>query len=422
MVFPLRGADGVFRPFLTRIVPLFDHDGRIVRWFGTNTDIADQRRTEEALRASEQQLKHAQQIGNVGSWEWDIQTGSLWWSEQVYRQLGEDPAVFTPTHDAFLRRLHPEDRAAFEEASHHALAGTHSYDLELRMLRSDGTTCVLHTRGEVLRGPDGQPRSVLGVCLDITERKRAEEALAQRVQELARSNADLEQFAYVASHDLKEPLRAVSGCVGLLKRHYEGNLDERAGEYMAHVVDGAARMESLIDGLLAYSRVGARGGEFEAVECAQVLGRALQNLAAPLQETGAVVTQDSLPAVHGDAPQLVSLFQNLIGNSLKFRQEAPPRIHVGAERDGAHWHFSVRDNGIGIAPQYFERIFRLFCRLHTRIEYPGTGIGLALCKKIVERHGGRIWVESVPGEGATFYFSLLDAQTNHRQHGGGFHA
>jgi light-regulated signal transduction histidine kinase (bacteriophytochrome) len=191
---------------------------------------------------------------------------------------------------------------------------------------------------------------------------------------------------------------------------------------MTHIVDGAARMETLVDGLLAFSRVGTQGGELRPVECAKALGTALQNLAAAIEESGAVVTHDILPAVNGDLPQLVSLFQNLIGNALKFRREAPPRIHVSAERNGTHWRFSVRDNGIGIAPQYFERIFGVFQRLHTRREYPGTGIGLALCKKIVERHGGRIWVESVPGEGATFCFSLLDAQTNHRQHAGEFHA
>ena len=171
----------------------------------------------------------------------------------------------------------------------------------------------------------------------------------------------------------------------------------------------------------------SRGSALEAENSSlsnahKALGTALQNLATTIQESGAVVTQDPLPAVNGDLPQLVSLFQNLIGNSLKFRKEAPPRIHVSAERNGTHWRFSVRDNGIGIAPQYFERIFGVFQRLHTRSQYPGTGIGLAICKKIVERHGGRIWVESVPGEGATFYFSLLDAQTNHRQQEREFHA
>jgi light-regulated signal transduction histidine kinase (bacteriophytochrome) len=181
-------------------------------------------------------------------------------------------------------------------------------------------------------------------------------------------------------------------------------------------------MEALIDGLLEYSRVGTRGAEFEAVECTQVLDAALNNLHSAIHESAAVITRDPLPSVNGDAGQLASLFQNLIGNALKFRNEAPSRIHVGAERKDTQWRLSVRDNGIGIDPQYFDRIFAVFQRLHTRSEYPGTGIGLAICKKIVERHGGRIWVESLPGEGTTFYFSLPDDQTNHAQPEGELHA
>jgi PAS domain S-box-containing protein len=245
---------------------------------------------------------------------------------------------------------------------------------------------------------------------EIAERKRVEEELALTVKELARSNGDLEQFAYAASHDLKEPLRAVSGCVQLLQRRFAGKLDERGDEYIAHAVDGAARMENLIDSLLAYSRVGTRGARFEAIEGAAVLDAALKNLTAAIQESGAVIRLDTLPTVLGDATQLVLVFQNLISNALKFCNQPPPRIHVSAERDGAQWRFSIRDNGIGIDPQSFERIFGVFQRLHTRAEYPGTGIGLAICKKIVERHGGRIWLESAPGKGSTFYFTVPEAQ------------
>jgi light-regulated signal transduction histidine kinase (bacteriophytochrome) len=219
----------------------------------------------------------------------------------------------------------------------------------------------------------------------------------------------------VASHDLKEPLRAVSGCVQLLRNRYQGKLDESADELIAHATDGAARMEKLIDGLLAYSRIATRGGKFETVECSKVLHMALLNLAAAIQESGGVVTQDPLPAVNGDPQQLVSLFQNLVGNALKFRKVSPPHVHLGAERNGTDWRFSVRDNGIGIDSQYFERIFGVFQRLHTRSEYPGTGIGLAVCKKIVERHGGKIWVESLPGEGTTFYFSLPGAKERQQE-------
>ncbi len=240
---------------------------------------------------------------------------------------------------------------------------------------------------------------VATLALDITERKRAEE-------ELKRSNAELEQFAYVASHDLQEPLRAVAGMVQLLQQRYQGQLDERANLYIAHAVEGATRMQTLINDLLAFSRVDTRGRPFAPVNVAAALRPALANLAVAVRESRATITHDELPTVLADSGQLTQLFQNLIGNALKFRGDQPPAIHVGAERLADAWRFSVRDNGIGIEPQYAERIFVVFQRLHTRRAYPGTGIGLAICKKIVERHGGRIWVESEPGRGATFLFTI----------------
>jgi light-regulated signal transduction histidine kinase (bacteriophytochrome) len=247
-------------------------------------------------------------------------------------------------------------------------------------------------------------------ALLFSERKRAEEALKVRTEELARSNRDLEQFAYVASHDLQEPLRMVTSYVQLLAKRYKGKLDSDADEFIGFAEDGAIRMWKLINDLLTYSRVGTHGKGLEPTDCEMALNQSLDNLKVAMEENGALVTHDPLPTVMADNPQLVQLFQNLIGNAIKFRGDEAPRVHVSASRNGNGWTFSVRDNGIGIAPEYAKRIFVIFQRLHSREKYAGTGIGLSICKKIVERHGGRIWVESELGKGTTFYFTLSAIQ------------
>jgi len=236
---------------------------------------------------------------------------------------------------------------------------------------------------------------------------RASEAdLRATLANLERSNKELEQFAYVASHDLQEPLRMVSSYTQLLAQRYEGQLDEKAKKYIDYAVDGAIRMQRLINDLLTYSRVGSRGNPLAPTDSHAVLGDVLRNLAAMIEENRALVTNDDLPTVRADALQLAQVFQNLIANAIKFRSEDLPRVHVSARDQGREWVFSVADNGIGIDPQYAERIFVIFQRLHTRDEYPGTGIGLAVCMRIVERHGGRIWFESELEKGSTFYFTV----------------
>jgi signal transduction histidine kinase/DNA-binding LacI/PurR family transcriptional regulator len=251
-----------------------------------------------------------------------------------------------------------------------------------------------------------QISSALKGALLLQEHEQAEDALARQAQELARSNTELEQFAYVASHDLQEPLRMVTSYVQLLARRYEGQIDEDADEFIAFAVNGTDRMRALINDLLEYSRVSTRGKPFELTDCASILNNALVNLKIAIEENDAKVTHDELPTVVADGVQLTQVFQNLIGNAIKFRSATPPKVHIGVERTDGAWVFSVRDNGIGIEAQYFERIFMIFQRLHSREEYTGTGIGLAVCKSTVERHGGRIWVESEPGEGSTFYFTI----------------
>jgi PAS domain S-box-containing protein len=258
----------------------------------------------------------------------------------------------------------------------------------------------------------GQLVGLVGISHDITERKRQEEEMKRVAAELARSNAELEQFAYVASHDLQEPLRAVASCVQLLKKRYEGRLDERAEEFITHAVDGTKRMQALITDLLQYSRVGTHTHPFAPTDCAELMKDVLANLSVAIEESGVVITCDPLPTVVADESQLAQVFQNLIGNALKFRAEdRKPAVRVSVRKDGSDWIFGVADNGIGIEPQYFERVFRVFQRLHTRARYPGTGIGLAIVKKIVERHGGRIWIESQVGTGTTFFFTLPEPKS-----------
>jgi signal transduction histidine kinase len=245
---------------------------------------------------------------------------------------------------------------------------------------------------------------------EIAERKLAMETLAQKEKELRRSNEELEQFAYVASHDLQEPLRMVGSYTQLLSRRYKGRLDSDADEFIAFAVDGVTRMQRLINDLLQYSRVGTKGREPEPTNSEVVLERALANLKTAIEDNRATVTHDPLPVVMADDRQLEQLFQNLIGNAIKFHGAELPKVNMRAERSNGCWMFRVKDNGIGIEPQYYQRIFQVFQRLHTRQEYSGTGIGLAVCKKIVERHGGRIWVESEPGTGTTFLFTLPAAE------------
>jgi len=253
---------------------------------------------------------------------------------------------------------------------------------------------------------EGEVHGGVVVFRDETERKENDARLRRYTEALAKSNAELQQFAYVASHDLQEPLRMVRSYAQLISEQYKGRLDAEADEYLEFLVDGARRMQQLIADLLAYSRVGTQGRELEPTDCNDVLGDALRNLEFAIEESGARVTHDPLPTVRGDAPQLVRLFQNLVGNAVKFRGDAPPTVHVSVRRMGGEWEFSVADNGIGIPERALDRVFEIFHRVHGRSEYAGTGIGLAICKKTVARHGGRIWVRSTEGVGSTFFFTL----------------
>lgn len=335
-----------------------------------------------------------------------------WFGYRREELVGQKVEVLVPERH---RGAHAANRAGFISQPRARPMGA---GLELSARRKDDTEFPVEITLWPLERADGL--FILTAIRDMTEQKKLQEELAcerrelvgarqeleKTVAELKRSNAELEKFAYVASHDLQEPLRMVASYTQLLAKRYKGKLDTDADEFIGYAVDGANRMQRLINDLLAYSRVTTQGRGFERVDCHAVLKEVLGNLRLVVEESGAVVTHDVQLTVMADSSQLGQVFQNLIGNAIKFRSQEPPWVHISAERKDAEWRFAIRDNGIGIDPQYADRIFVVFQRLHSREEYAGTGIGLAICKKILERHGGRMWVESQLGKGATFYFTL----------------
>jgi PAS domain S-box-containing protein len=377
-------------------------------------EVGERSRAELQHQRSEERLAAAQQIAHLGSWELDLSTNRFLWSEEFYRIHGIERRDEVIDFGRFLERVHPEDQRLVDRIFGRALTDHQPFSFRYRIVRPDGSVRTLDARGEVTLDPF-QSSAVLmhGTGQDVSELDRAEHLLADRTVELERSNvelersnAELERFAYVASHDLQEPLRAVASHVQILAEDYQGRLDAEADECIRHAVEGARRMRDLIQDYLAYSRVRISQDPHEPTSSKQALASAIGELTDRIEEAGARVTHDELPEVIADPAQLAELFKDLVANAIKFRRDEPPHIHVSAARADTAWIFSVRDNGIGIDPEHTGRIFRLFQRLHTQDRYPGTGIGLAIAKKIVERHGGRIWVESMPSMGSTFHFTL----------------
>lgn len=411
VAFPVRvGREvaGVMEFFSDRPLP---RDGallEVMAALGTQVGrVVERARAQEALRASEAKFAGILSISSDAVVSVDETQRIVYFNQGAEQIFGYAAAEVLGQP---LELLIPEPHRAPHAAKVRAFGDS---TVAARRMGERGQISGRRKSGEVFPADASISKLELGgkrlytaVLRDVTERVRAEDVLARQAEELARSNAELEQFAYVASHDLQEPLRMVASYTQLLARRYRDKLDDDAREFIGYAVDGVGRMQSLIADLLAFSRVGSRGGAFEPVALDRVVERAKANLEAAIEESAAEITTDPLPTVEGDPVQLGQLFQNLIGNAVKFRGESPPRVHVSARREGGDWRISVRDNGIGIEPEYAERIFVIFQRLHGRAEYPGTGIGLAICKKIVERHGGRIWVESADGEGSTFHFTL----------------
>jgi PAS domain S-box-containing protein len=374
-------------------------------------DVTERKAAEAALRESEERYRRTFELAGSGVAHIGLDRKFI----RVNRRLCE--ILGYPENELIgmtgRQISHPDDVDVINMQRPQLYAGEIPHvRLEKRYVRKDGSIVWVTFSMVVERDAGGRPLYEIAIFDDVTARKQAEVALRAAHEELKRSNAELEQFAYVASHDLQEPLRMVSSYTQLLGRRHGDKLQGDAQEFMHYIVDGAARMKQLIEDLLAYSRVGTRGKDFKPVSLETPLRKAVTNLRAAIEESSAAVTWDPLPTLDLDDMQMTQLFQNLIGNALKFRGQGVPRVHVVASEKEEEWEITVGDNGIGIEPAYFERIFMVFQRLHTMGEYPGTGIGLAICKKVIERHGGRIWVTSTPGEGSQFHFTL-QKRNNH---------
>ncbi|MGH2575204.1 MAG: PAS domain S-box protein, partial [Ignavibacteria bacterium] len=391
--------------FLNNFVGIVEN-GYLKRVWGSQRDITETKLAEQELYKT--QLRLATLLSNLP----DVvlyETGSEreFISENVIGLLGYPASTFMSDRKFFPSLIHPEDfKVTSKKLDQWHKANEHGIlNLEFRCRRSDGTYIWLEDHMVSIKPSDGR-HHMAGVLVDITNRKKSEEKLKHLAEKLSISNKELEQFAYVASHDLQEPLRMVASYIQLLQRRYKGQIGKEADEFIGFAVDGVTRMKSLINDLLIYSRVNTLQLPLEQTDCNKVIEKVLDTMKTSINEKKAKVVYDNLPTIMGNPVQLGQLFQNLISNAVKFRGKETPRVEIQAKLEGEEWQFSVKDNGIGIDKEFMDRIFIIFQRLHNYKEYPGTGIGLAICKKIVERHGGRIWVESELDKGSTIYFTI----------------
>jgi PAS domain S-box-containing protein len=403
--------DGAVRWIHDRGFPVRDENGMVYRIAGTAEDITRSKRIEEQLRAS--QALHQSLIDHLP----DL----IMVKDAQGRFLTANPALVHALGLSDLRDLLGRTDWDFFSPE---LAGQYARDEQT--ILSTGVPMLNHEERCIIGGRQvwnlttkvplldaaGRTTGLVGITRDITESKRQRQALEETAAALERSNAELQQFAYVASHDLQEPLRMISSYCQLLERRYKGRLDEQADKFIAYAVDGARRMQTLIRDLLAYSRVETSPRQMAAVDLNQAAALALANLAMLLQDSQAKVTIEPLPTVSGDRTLLTQLLQNLINNAIKFRGDRTPEVHVSSQPQGDFHRITVRDNGIGIAQEHHAKVFQIFKRLHSREQYEGTGIGLAVCKRVVEKHGGEIWIESTPGQGSAFHFTLRPPPPN----------
>ena len=411
--------DGTYGWLQSTVRPVVDPDsGEIVEFHSASRDITDWLVTHRRLGCSERMLAHAQRLSRIGSWERDFRTEEVTWSDELYEIFGLERGHYEPTYERFLERVHERDRDRVRRLIEDTYTKGGTAVFECGIVRPDGEVRVIECRREAIL-EDGEIVLSRGTVQDVTERKRAAESLQRlhkelesKTAELERSNLELEQFAYDASHDLAEPLRLMSRIARTFAEEYGEQLNGRGKQFVTSILDGTERMRLLITDLLEYSRVSREPMERSSVNCQTALNEATELLAESIEEKSAVVTSDQMPTIEAHPAEFRQLLQNLLSNALKFADDSPLRIHVGAARNGTRWQFSVSDNGIGIEPEHAKRVFELFRRVHPGDVYSGTGMGLSICKRIVERHGGRIWVESAKGQGSVFRFTIPDCEVD----------
>ena len=392
-----------------------DERGKVITIMSLVRDITQQKNAEEQLRISNERFETLSNVTNDPVWDWNLRTDEVFWNENFFAMLGYDRNKHVPSLADWSKKIHPDDyEKVISRLSKIRKNIVNDWLDEFRYELPDGSYGTVIDRAQVIRDDFKNPVRVMGTLMDITERKNKEEQLLElnqelnaRAEALVASNAELEQFAYIASHDLQEPLRMVTSFLSLLEKKYGASFDETAKKYIWFATDGAERMRKMIFDLLEYSRVGRKKQEHYPVDLNQLINEIIQQNETLVNEKKAVIEFDDLPEIWISKTPLLQVFQNLIGNALKYQNpDNIPTIKISAIERARHWEFSVADNGMGIEPQFFEKIFVLFQRLYTREQFAGTGIGLAICKKIIENYNGKIWLESIPGEGSKFYFTI----------------
>jgi PAS domain S-box-containing protein len=391
---------------------IFNKKGELQGILSIGTDVTERKKAEEDLKRSETILQEATRLSKVGAYEWDIKKDKFIFSREWRRIHGVEEKYLSS--EELMNVSHPEDITKVKKALNDALKDIKQYDIEHRIINQlNGEVRYIHAMGTVLKDGDGNPIKMYGVADDITESKLAEIEREKLIKDLKLSNEELRQFAYITRHDLQEPLRTMGSYAGLLKHRYEGQLDQDADEFIEFMISGASRMKAMIQGLLDYSRIGTLREEFKNFNSHEAVDYAVSSLKSFIKENNAEITYDKLPVIYADENQIVRVFHNLIGNAIKFRKpDENLKIHVSARKNDDDYVFSVSDNSIGMEPEYTDKIFEIFKRLHAVGEYEGAGIGLAIVKRIIDRHGGRVWVKSKLGKGSTFYFTIPINQKN----------